>query len=64
MNDRQRSLFVDVVDLGSFSRAAERRFVTPQSVSQQIRRLEGELGFELLRRTPQGVAPTEAGQAF
>ena len=64
MNDRQRNLFVDVVDLGSFSKAAERHFVTPQSVSQQIRRLEGELGFELLERGPQGVRPTDAGEAF
>lgn len=64
MNDRQRGLFVDVVDLGSFSKAAERHFVTPQSVSQQIRRLEEELGFALLDRTAQGVAPTAAGRAF
>lgn len=64
MNDRQRGLFVDVVDLGSFSKAAERHFVTPQSVSQQVRRLEDELGFALLDRTAQGVAPTEAGSAF
>ena len=64
MNDTQRKLFVDVVHLGSFSKAAQRHFVTPQSVSQQIKRLEGELGFSLLERTAQGVTPTEAGSAF
>lgn len=64
MNDAQRKLFVDVVHLGSFSKAAVRHFVTPQSVSQQIKRLEGELGFSLLERTAQGVTPTEAGTAF
>lgn len=64
MNDTQRKLFVDVVQLGSFSKAAQRHFVTPQSVSQQIKRLEGELGFSLLERTAQGVTPTEAGAAF
>lgn len=64
MNDRQRGLFIDVVDLGSFSKAAEAHFVTPQSVSQQVRRLEDELGFALLERTAQGVSPTEAGWAF
>ncbi len=64
MDDRQRRLFIDVVDLGSLSKAAERHFVSPQSVSQQVRRLEEELGFELLVRTAQGVSPTEAGCLF
>lgn len=64
MNDRQRKLFVSVVDAGSFSKAAAAGFVTPQSVSQQIRKLEAEVGVPLLERTPQGVVPTEAGQAF
>lgn len=64
MEDRQRKLFIDVVDLGSLSKAAAKHFVTPQSVSQHIRRLEGELGFPLLVRTAQGVAPTEAGCLF
>lgn len=64
MNDRQRKLFVNVVDAGSFSKAAAEGFVTPQSVSQQIRKLEAEVGVDLLERKPQGVVPTEAGQAF
>jgi DNA-binding transcriptional LysR family regulator len=64
MNDRQRAVFIDVVDTGSFSRAAEREYVTPQSVSQQVRRLEDELGVRLLDRTSRGVVPTEAGRVF
>lgn len=64
MNDRQRRLFIDVVDSGSFSKAAQEGFVTPQSVSQQIRRLEEEVGVDLLERGPKGVAPTEAGRVF
>lgn len=64
MEDQQRKLFIDVVNLGSLSKAAAKHFVTPQSVSQHIRRLEGELGFPLLVRTAQGVAPTEAGCLF
>ena len=64
MNDRQRKLFVNVVDAGSFSKAAAEGFVTPQSVSQQIRKLEAEVGVDLLERKPQGVVPTEAGRAF
>lgn len=64
VNDRQREMFVRVVDAGSFSKAAEAEFVTPQSVSQQIRRLEEELGVTLLERSARGVVTTEAGQAF
>lgn len=64
MDDSQRRLFIDVVDSGSLSKAAARHFVTPQSVSQHMRRLEAELGFELLVRTAQGVCPTEAGCLF
>lgn len=64
MNDRQRKLFVRVVDSGSFSKAAADDFVTPQSVSQQIRRLEEEVGVKLLERGARGVTPTEAGQLF
>ncbi len=64
MNDRQRRLFVTVVDAGSFSKAAQEGFVTPQSVSQQIRKLEAEVGVELLERRSQGVRPTAAGRAF
>lgn len=64
MEDRQRKLFIDVVDLGSLSKAAAKHFVTPQSVSQHIRKLEAELGFPLLVRTAQGVSPTEAGCLF
>ena len=64
MEDSERKLFIDVVDLGSLSKAAAKHFVTPQSVSQHIRKLEGELGFPLLVRTAQGVSPTEAGCIF
>lgn len=64
MEDSERKLFMDVVDLGSLSKAAAMHFVTPQSVSQHIRKLEGELGFPLLLRTAQGVSPTEAGCMF
>lgn len=64
MEDSERKLFIDVVDLGSLSKAAAKHFVTPQSVSQHIRKLEGELGFPLLVRTAQGVSPTEAGCLF
>jgi DNA-binding transcriptional LysR family regulator len=43
------------------TRAAEALHVTQPALSQQIRRLEAELGVALLHRTPKGVEPTAAG---
>lgn len=64
MNTRQVRLFLKVVEQRSFSAAAREAFVTPQSVAQQIGRLEREVGFRLLDRTAQGVCPTAAGTLF
>jgi LysR family transcriptional regulator, transcription activator of glutamate synthase operon len=46
-----------------FTRAASELHVAQSALSQQIRRLEAELGAELFERTSRSVAPTEAGQA-
>jgi DNA-binding transcriptional LysR family regulator len=45
-----------------FTRAAEELHVAQSALSRQVRRLEHELGVELLRRTTRSVAPTEAGR--
>jgi DNA-binding transcriptional LysR family regulator len=52
--------FVTVVERGGFSAAAEALGISQPAVSQQIRRLEVELGVELLRRGRQGVAEITA----
>ena len=54
--------FVSVVDAGSFTRAGERVHRTQSTVSQQIKRLEDELGRPLLNRTGKQVALTEHGE--
>src|SRR6201993_2764961 len=54
--------FVSVVDAGGFTRAGERVHRTQSTVSQQIRRLEGDLGQTLLHRKGKDVTPTEAGE--
>jgi DNA-binding transcriptional LysR family regulator len=54
--------FVAVVDAGGFTRAGERVHRTQSTVSQQIRRLEDDLGQELLNRAGKDVTPTEAGE--
>jgi DNA-binding transcriptional LysR family regulator len=54
--------FVSVVDTGGFTRAGERVHRTQSTVSQQIKRLEDDLGQPLLNRTGKNVTPTEAGE--
>ncbi|WP_345816823.1 LysR family transcriptional regulator (plasmid) [Paraburkholderia sp. PREW-6R] len=53
-----------VVDAGSFTAAAERLGITKAVVSQQVAKLEQEVGTTLLVRTSRAVHPTEAGLAF
>ena len=54
--------FVSVVDAGGFTRAGERVHRTQSTVSQQIRRLEDELGRPLLYRNGKQATPTEEGE--
>jgi DNA-binding transcriptional LysR family regulator len=54
--------FVSVVDSGGFTRAGERVHRTQSTVSQQIKRLEDDIGQPLLNRTAKEVTPTEAGE--
>ena len=61
MELRQLRYFVKVVEVGSISRAALDLDLVQSALSQQITRLEGELSTRLLKRSPQGVTPTEAG---
>jgi len=51
-------------ELGGFNRAADQIGRTQSAVSQQIRRLEGQLGQTLYRKNGRGLALTEAGDAL
>lgn len=53
-----------VADAGNFSRAAERCQVAQPSLSQQILKLEEELGAKLFDRLGRSIRLTEAGRAF
>ena len=55
---------VNVADCGNFSQAAEACHVGQPALSQQISRLEKELGVRLFYRNPRGAVPTEAGSEF
>lgn len=56
--------FYEVAREGSFTRAADRLFLTQPAVSQQVRALEEEVGHTLLLRGRKGVRLTEAGEAL
>lgn len=60
----QLHYFVAVAEMGSFSRAAQRCNVSQPSLSQQIIKLEHELGQRLFERLGRSVLLTAAGQAL
>ena len=61
---RHLRYFVAVAEELHITRAAERLHVAQPAVSEQIRKLERDLGVELLDRTRRQIALTDAGAAF
>jgi DNA-binding transcriptional LysR family regulator len=59
---RQMEIFCRVVELKSFSRAAEAVFLTQASVSERIAGLENSIGVRLLDRLGRQIVPTRAGE--
>jgi len=57
-------VFTQVVESGSFARAAERLRMSTSAVSRHVAELEAHLQNRLLNRTTRRVALTEAGRAF
>ncbi len=58
-------IFCDLVESGSFSKAAALNFISQSAVSQQVRALEQRFNQQLIERGHrQGATPTEAGRIF
>ncbi len=57
-------LFIEVIETGSFSAAANSLNLSKSHVSRQISQLENHLGIKLINRTTRKVALTETGKAY
>ena len=64
MNLNRLAYFAAVVEAGSFTRAAASLGITKAVVSQQVAKLEEEVGTTLLTRTTRSVQATEAGRSL
>lgn len=64
MYNSQLETFICVVESGSFSKAAEKLFISSPAVIKQINSLEASLGLQLFNRTHRGLVMTEAGKSI
>jgi len=64
MDMRQLRYFVQIVESGSLAKASRQLYIAQPALSQQMARLEDEIGKALLVRSSRGVSPTENGEAL
>ena len=57
-------VFKAIIEEGSITRAAEKLDYVQSNITTRVRKLESELGTQLLYRNPKGVVPTEKGLLF
>ena len=62
MNLRALQYFVKLADLRHFSKAADACFVSQPTLSTQIKKLEEELGVQLVERSPKNIMLTPVGE--
>jgi DNA-binding transcriptional LysR family regulator len=61
---RQLRYALSVYKERSFTKAAKRLNISQSAVSEQVKLLEEEIGFELFRRTSRGIEATDRGRTF
>ncbi len=64
MYNPQLDTFLCVVEAGSFSKAAEKLYISPPAVIKQINSLEHSLSVQLFERTHRGLKVTPAGESL
>lgn len=64
MYNHQLDTFIQVAELGSFSKAASALYISPTAVIKQMNILESNLGVTLFNRTHQGLTLTAAGKSL
>ncbi|MDP3224549.1 MAG: LysR family transcriptional regulator, partial [Rubrivivax sp.] len=64
MDLRQLKYFVQIIESGSLAKASRQLYIAQPALSQQLAKLEAEVGKPLLIRTSKGVTPTENGTAL
>ena len=64
MTIHQLQSFLAVAEKQSFTAAADILYISQSALSQQIRQLEHQLGFQLFDRSTRQVTLTEAGRSF
>jgi len=64
MTFQQLKYFIETVNCGSISKAAESLYIAQPSLSNAMKDLEAEVGVELFTRTPKGITLTADGIEF
>ena len=64
MRLRQIEDFLAVVESGGIRAAARKRGVSQPAITKSVRRLETDIGAQLMQRTPRGILLTSSGRAF
>lgn len=62
MYNKYLETFIQVADTGSFTKAAEKLFISSTAVMKQMNSMESELNLSLLNRTKQGITLTDIGR--
>lgn len=62
MNTKELECFLTLCEEKSMHKAADKMFISVQGLSRIIKKLESEVGAEIIHRTPQGVILTSEGE--